>query len=266
MDLVTIGSASDVGMRRKENQDYHAYYSSEDNGPPEKGILLALADGMGGRIGGAVASKTAIDVLMQEYYKDDSQSIPESLKVGFLKANEEVLTRGQEDIELQGMGTTLTAVVLKENKMYCAHIGDSRGYIIFKNKMTQFTEDDSYVAKLIKAGYITEEEALTHPERNAITKAIGIGTELEVEVPDEYQKLKKGQYILLCCDGLYRVVSDEEIISTINTLQEPDVICERLVERANEEGGPDNITVILARIDRTSIKPGLISRFIKLMR
>jgi len=217
---------------------------------------------MGGRDGGATASKIAVDVLIETYYKDLSHSIPESLEKAFHKANEEVIARGYTDINLTGMASTLTAVVLKPDKMYYAHVGDSRGYSIYKNEITQFTKDHSYVADLIKAGQIREEEASTHPERNIITRAIGLESKLTVDAPTEPQAIKKDQHILLCCDGLHGVVSNEEILKAVHEYQEPDLTCKKLVEKANERGGPDNITVIIARVDRI----GLMSRIMNLVR
>jgi serine/threonine protein phosphatase PrpC len=260
MEFLTIGSATHVGMKKQENQDYHAWHSPEDSS--KKGILLALADGMGGRYGGAKASKIAVDVLIETYYKDMSHSISKSLEKAFQKANEAVSARGRTDINLAGMASTLTAVVLKPDKMHYAHVGDSRGYIIYKNEIKQFTADHSFVADLIKAGQITKEEAETHPERNIITRAIGLESKLIVDAPAKPQAIKKDQYILLCCDGLHGVVSNEEIMSAVYEYKEPELICEKLVEKANEHGGPDNITVMIARVDRI----GLMSRIMNLVR
>ncbi|MBN2062426.1 MAG: Stp1/IreP family PP2C-type Ser/Thr phosphatase [Deltaproteobacteria bacterium] len=255
MHFITVGSASHIGQKKEENQDYFSYNIPEDGSVPEKGILLALADGMGGHAGGAVASRMAIDVVMKEYYADESKNIPESLKNAFLKANREVMARGDKDRSLQGMGTTLVAVVLKKNKMYYNNVGDSRGYIIDGNSISQFSEDHSVVANLVKAGYITEEEAPTYPGGNIITKAIGIDPELKIGSEKKDNRISDGMYILLCCDGLYREVSNEEIKKTVKEFKEPDIICNKLVEKANEHGGEDNITVLLARIN----KPGLLS-------
>ena len=260
MEFLTIGSATHVGMKKQENQDYHAWHSPEDSS--KKGILLALADGMGGRYGGSTASKIAVDVLIETYYKDMSHNISASLEKAFQKANEEVIARGRTDINLAGMASTLTAVVLKPDKMYYAHVGDSRGYIIHNNEIRQFTEDHSFVADLIKAGQITKEEAETHPERNIITRAIGLDAQLRVDAPVEPEIIKKDQYVLLCCDGLHGVVSNEEIMSAVYEYKAPDVICEKLVERANENGGPDNITAMIARVD----KIGFLSRIMNLVR
>ena len=152
------------------------------------------------------------------------------------------------------MGTTLTAVVLQDDKMYYAHVGDSRGYLIHKETITQFTEDHSLVASLVKAGHITKEQAAAHPDKNIITRAIGLESDVHVDVPRKHQTLKKDQYVLLCCDGLHGVVSDEAILSTVHEFQAPDIICSKLIELANKNGGPDNITVLIARVDRISLK------------
>jgi len=261
MTMVTIGSASHPGKRKKENEDYHAYFPPEEGRINKKGILIALADGMGGRSGGAIASKIAVEALMEEYYKDYFTSIPESLEKAFLRANEEVIVRGQKDINLEGMATTLTAVVLKNGKMFYAHVGDSRGYTIYGKNIVHFTEDHSYVASLVKAGAITEEEALTHPQANIITRAIGVHSDLTIDVSRRHQRLKKNQYIMLCCDGLYKEVPDKEILNTICKYQEPDVACKKLVEKANQYGGSDNITVLVAKINKLNFISSILSRF-----
>jgi serine/threonine protein phosphatase PrpC len=163
-------------------------------------------------------------------------------------------------LKLAGMGSTLTAVVFNKNRLYFAHVGDSRGYIIHKDSIAQFTEDHSYVASLVKAGVITEEEAKNHPDDNIITRAIGIEKNLLVDSAEWHEKLKKNQYILICCDGLYKVVTDEEILEMVNKYPAPDAICEKLVEKANENGGPDNITVMAARINKTGLISDLFNR------
>jgi protein phosphatase len=128
MEFITIGAVSHPGLKRSDNQDHYAYYFPEEDIADTKGILMTVADGMGGHAAGAIASGLAVDVLMTEYYDaESSTSITESLKNAFLKANQEVMARGQDDRKLQGMGTTMTAVVVVNNKMYYAHVGDSRG-------------------------------------------------------------------------------------------------------------------------------------------
>ena len=266
MSMVTIGSASHRGMVKKENQDYHSWYIPKDYLLNKKGILLALADGMGGRTGGSTASKTAVNTLIKEYYKDNSSSIQKSLKNAFIKANKAVIEKGLENTETEGMGSTLVAVALKKDEIYYAHVGDSRGYIVFENEIFQFTEDHSFVASLVKAGAISKEEAENHPEKNIITRAIGLESDLKVDKGKVDHYLRKDQYIMLCCDGLHGVVSDQEILSTVNEFKEPDIICNKLVEKANQNGGPDNITVIIARIDKVNIFSSLTSRIKNLVR
>jgi len=266
MFQVTIASATHTGMRKKENQDYHAYFPPEDGRSNIKGILLAVADGMGGRSGGALASRISVDILMQAYYKDMYSNIPKSLERAFLKANAEVLARGEDDFDLKGMASTLIAVVIKNDKMYHANVGDSRGYLIDGKSITQFTEDHSFVASLVKAGAISEEEALDHPEGHIITKAIGLSSDLKIDASESHLTIKKGQYILLCCDGLWGVVPNEEMLNIVNQYRTPDTVCEKLIEKANENGGPDNITVIVARLDRIDIVSSLVNKCIDLVR
>jgi PPM family protein phosphatase len=253
---VTIGSKSDIGMKRAENQDSHGHYSPEKGCDHPKGVLIALADGMGGHAGGTKASRTAVDILMEEYYKDIQNSIPVSLSNAFKLANQAVLDAGEKDHKLKGMGSTLTAVVFHKDTLYYAHVGDSRGYRLNDGNIVQFTRDHSYVADLVKAGAITEEEAKNHPEKNIITRAIGAGPKLKTDIDRLPEKLKKGEYILLCCDGLHGLVPDHEILETVTAVQEPDAACAKLVDMANANGGLDNISVLIAKIDKT----GLISK------
>ncbi len=145
-------------------------------------------------------------------------------------------------------------------------MGDSRGYLICGNDINQFTEDHSYVTSLVKAGVITAEEAETHPDRHVITKAIGLSPELTVDADQIDRQIEKNMYILLCCDGLHGVVSDEVIASTLAEYREPDVVAEKLVDKANESGGPDNITVLIARIDKVDLISSVTNRLLDLVR
>lgn len=251
MGFVTVGSATHVGNRKDKNEDYFSYNVPEDESMPKKGLLFVLADGMGGRAGGAEAARTAVDAMMEAYYSDKASNIPKSLKNAFLKANREVISKGDNERNLQGMATTLIAVVLKKDKMYFANVGDSRGYLISDNEMLQFTEDHSIVAGLLKAGYITEEEAPTYPGGNVITRAIGINEELKVDAPEQSRKIRPGEYVMLCCDGLHKEITDDEMLKVFQEVKEPSGICENLVEKALSNEGDDNITVLIARIDKT---------------
>lgn len=251
MGFVTIGSLSDTGKRKDKNEDSFAFNAPEDGGMPKKGILLVLADGMGGRAGGAIASRVTVETIMDEYYNNKSSKIPESLNNAVLKANDEVISRGDSDRSIQGMAATAIAAVIKKDKLFHANVGDSRIYLIKEDEIIQLTEDHSIVAGLVKAGYITEEEAPTYPGGNVITRAIGLKPELEVDVSEKEVKVRPGQYVMLCCDGLHKDIPDEDILKVFHDQKEPQAICEKLVEKALEAGGDDNITVLIARIDQT---------------
>lgn len=248
MGFVTISAESHTGNKRPDNQDYYDFYIPDDNTIHKKGILMTVADGMGGHLGGEIASSMAINILMSEYYKDKSNDTTQALTNAFLKANSAVYDKNKDE-NLSGMGTTLTAVVLIGNEIYHAHVGDTRGYIISNGEISQFTEDHSYVASLVKAGVITAKEAKTHPERNKITRALGVGENVVVDVSKESIRVFKENFLLICTDGLHGVVSNEEILNAVSNYKEPSAACSRLIEMANEHGGPDNVTVLIARID-----------------
>ncbi|CAB5150828.1 Protein serine/threonine phosphatase PrpC, regulation of stationary phase [Olavius algarvensis associated proteobacterium Delta 3] len=262
MTQMTIGAATHPGKRKTENEDSYDVVLPEGDTQDRKGILLILADGMGGHAGGAVASRTAVDVVMEQYLNTPAGDVLEALRAAFQKANAAVLEKSARDRSVAGMATTLTAVVIKDDLLFHAHVGDSRAYVIDGSDMAPITEDHSYVASLVAAGAITAAEAETHPQRNLVTRAVGALPDLAIDAAGFPRPLKKDQHILLCCDGLFKVVPENEIQRIIESEKEPNGACEKLVERANDYGGPDNITVILARIDRVKRTPGFIRRFI----
>ncbi len=247
--IITVGAASDPGKRKSVNEDAFAFFPPEEGRSHPKGLLLALADGMGGRAGGAQASKIAVDTLMERFYESSSEDVAESLRRAFLDANSAVIEAGGNDLEVQGMATTLTAVVLHGDRLYHAHVGDSRAYIADIDGLQCITEDHSYVASLVRAGAITAEQAQTHPQRNLVTQAVGASDTLRIDLPSRPRVLKDGSAVLLCCDGLYKDLPENEILSAIQKETDPQNACEKLVAMANERGGSDNITAVLARVD-----------------
>ena len=247
---LSYAGLTDPGRRRQDNQDAFAFANKEYAVNPDKGFLMAVADGMGGHRGGAVASRLALGVLLSEYYKLAPRDIVSALRLAVAKANEAVYTLAHDDDNYDHMGTTLTVAVLKDSALYFAHVGDSRGYLIVRRNIEQFTSDHSYVASLVRAGAITESEAVNHPSDNIILRAVGIKNVVEADVSEKKRLLKKGWHVLLCSDGLFKVVPDQEIREIVRTWIAPDLICKKLIEMANDRGGPDNVTVAVARIEK----------------
>lgn len=241
-----IAAASDRGLLRSRNEDFYGIFSPGQSSLAMHGILLVVADGMGGHLSGAEASKLAVESLSRAYFKDISQgasaAIVDRIRWAMHEANREVFEIIGERIE-GTVGTTCTAAVLSEDRVTIAHLGDSRAYRLTSGKILQLTKDHSLVGEMVRRGTLSREEADRHPSRNFITRALGLRESIEVDV-EEYQ-LEAGDRILLCSDGLFTMVSEKEI-SSIAVEGTPQEACKRLIERANDEGGEDNITVIVA--------------------
>ncbi|MCL2573342.1 MAG: Stp1/IreP family PP2C-type Ser/Thr phosphatase [Defluviitaleaceae bacterium] len=232
---------SDVGKVRASNED--AIYVNSD-GPSPLANLFVVADGMGGHKAGEIASTKAISVFC-EYFNDHTSFIyvEEYLANALLQANAHVHEAASDDVAFSGMGTTFSAVTVDENNLYYIHVGDSRIYIATDSELKQITRDHSLVAEMTEKGIITAEEALHHPEKNVITRAIG--TDLHVNVDRGYFPLADVKYILICSDGLTNMVTDAEIFDVLfdDTAMSDKV--DILVAKANEAGGDDNISVIV---------------------
>lgn len=257
MDWITIGSATDIGCVKKENQDYHTWHPQGKDSAGGNGALLILADGMGGHAEGAEASRLAANTLLDFYLRHQADPVVNTLQQGFLEANRIIFEKSAEMLTTQGMGTTLVSAYLKGGKLQFAHVGDSRGYLINRDGITRFTDDHSYVASLVKAGVIAPEEAEEHPESHVLTRAIGLEETVAVDTSPQPLVIRKGDYVLLCCDGLWGVVPDEAILACVHQVGEPAAISENLVQQAIDNGGPDNITVLTARINKTGWISGL---------
>jgi len=238
-----IYAETDIGMIRKMNQD--AYYISEEN---DKYKLCILADGMGGYTGGEIASRLAC-VSAAGYIKENfdankeqtKEDIIEIIKKSMEYSNNVVYEKSKETEELEQMGTTLEVCLIYNNRAYIGHIGDSRIYRIRQNIMRKLTTDHSYVQKLVKDGKITKEEAINHPKKNMLMKALGCEEQIE---PDVMVKgFNKEDILLICSDGLTNMISEQEIYNII----EQDIRngAQNLVNKAKELGGYDNITVII---------------------
>ena len=251
---------TDVGSRRTENQDCFGIYEILP------GVtLLAVCDGMGGMAGGATAARLALDTFAQSVREhilpDEPDEEPDLGSIGLRfalnasasDANRAVLKMAEEsDGKLEGMGTTLVALLVVENTLILSlNIGDSRLYEIRNGRIEQLTKDHSYVQHLVDIGEITYEEAQTLPIRNIIMRAVGIDDDVAGDIrsydPAHGTELSP-RYMLLCSDGLSGVVSDEEIRNIVTTNNPLSKKAEMLVAAANAAGGPDNITVVLAEI------------------
>jgi protein phosphatase len=246
---IAIGAATDIGKRKTANEDAYDFFPPDRGKDHPKGLLMALADGMGGRAGGAQASKIAVDTLLSRFYDSPSADIAESLREAFVAAHEAVIAAGNADPQVQGMATTLTAAVIHGDRLFHAHVGDSRAYIADGGGLRSITEDHSYVASLVRAGAITAEQAETHPQRNLVTQAIGASEDLRIDLSTRPHMLENNSVILLCCDGLYKDLPDREILAVIRGTKDPSAACKELVAMANDRGGSDNITALMARIN-----------------
>lgn len=238
---------SDVGKRRKNNEDSCILCVPEDKDLREaKGLLFAVADGMGGATAGEYASRMALNVLTAVYYESEGDSVPDALKHAVEQANLEVFEESEVNPVLSGMGTTVSAIVLWGEWVYIAQVGDSRVYQCRNGQgLTQLTRDHSLVAEQVRNGMITEEEAESHSLKNLITRAVGIKTMVEVDLFAVH--VAEGDTLLICSDGLSNMVSDAAIEETLAL---PDLVkaTESLIENALESGGTDNVTAVTLRL------------------
>ena len=236
---------TDIGLKRDNNEDY-IYLPREDSGIK----LFVLADGMGGANAGEMASATAVKTV-KDYIKNNfikiertKEELENLIRRAIVEANKKVLELANANEEYKGMGTTLIVVLIYRGRIHIGHVGDSRVYRLRQNVFRQITKDHSYVHELIRQGDITQEEAKNHPQRNVLLKAIGVEEKIK---PDIITKgFVKGDIILVCSDGLTNMVDDKYIYEIImKNIYDVNVACKKLVEKANYNGGLDNVSVIL---------------------
>lgn len=263
-----FGAATDRGSIREQNEDYYGIFVPDTDELAERlGILTVIADGMGGHFSGGAASKTAVEVLETTFFEGSGATVSafetahetekkrfasaahleasavNRLRWSFLEANRQVFERVGEG--RGGMaGTTCTAILLLAETMHIAHAGDSRAYLLRGGDLTQLTEDHSVVGEMVRKGILSRRDANKHPHRNIITRAMGLRDTLEVDI-QESVTVARGDRIILCTDGLFSMV-DEDEIAGIASKGTPAKACQKLVKRAKEEGGIDNITVVIA--------------------
>ncbi len=253
--LVGVGSLSDPGQVRELNEDYFGTPETMEISldlVEQKGRLYAVADGMGGHAAGEVASRQAISTLFREYYASPSAEIIKRLKEAIEIANVQVHAQASLDRAKAGMGTTLVAAVLQGDDLYVANVGDSRAYLVREQSIEQITKDHSWVNEQVQAGIITTQEAREHLYRNIITRSLG--TKLDVDIDFFQRKVQPGDVLVLCCDGLSNEAEDDEIARIVSTT-EPQEAVQKLIDLANQRGGPDNITAIVVRIGEVIKRP-----------
>ncbi|MCD7885690.1 MAG: Stp1/IreP family PP2C-type Ser/Thr phosphatase [Lachnospiraceae bacterium] len=237
-----IYSITDIGMRRSSNQDF--IYASEQ---PVGNLpnLMIVADGMGGHNAGDLASRYTVESIIEYLEKAGEKRPIALLSEAIHYANERVIEKAATDRALEGMGTTVVAAVVRDGCLYVANVGDSRLYLI-DQQISQITRDHSLVEEMVRMGEIQRKDARTHPDKNVITRAIGVKAPVRIDFFDV--KLEEGDRILLCSDGLTNMVEDSEILQIVRKYHSPKEAACHLVNEANKNGGKDNISVVLAEV------------------
>lgn len=239
-----INGNTDVGRTRIANEDAFRYGTFDDGA-----AWAIVCDGMGGVHGGKIASSTAIDIVSQKirkcYNPSMSLSSVENLLLSSVTtANCIVYDRGAVNSELEGMGTTIVAAIIKNGEACIAHVGDSRAYKISNGSIRLITKDHSLVQEMLDMGQITQSEFENHPRKNIITRAMGVEEKIEIEF--NTVDFEKGDALLLCSDGLSGLVSKQELLEIYNS-NEFSTLSDKYIEAANDNGGVDNITVVVMK-------------------
>ena len=233
---------TDVGRVREINEDSGRFSRPSDPKTlSTKGVLLVVADGMGGHSAGEVASGMTVELVPRLYYGSASPA-PDALREAVEETNRQIYAASLADESKRGMGTTCTALALAGDEAFAAHVGDSRLYMMRDGKVYLLTEDHSAVMEMVKLGLITMDEARTHEDKNVILRALGTSPEVEVSTLTPF-RVRAGDKYLLCSDGLYDLVADEEIERELSAAEDIHAAGERLIVMAKARGGHDNITV-----------------------
>ena len=237
--ILRAAAATDVGMRRRGNEDRYAL-------SPELGLYL-VADGMGGHTAGQVASELAAEASVRalEALQGATSSLSERLRAAVTSANRTIYQTAQEQPEYAGMGTTVVAILSGAGRAALAHVGDSRAYLVRAGRIRQLTDDHSIVGELLRRHEISETAAREHPHRHVLTRALGVRETVEPDLAEI--TLQEGDLFVLCSDGLTGHVEDHEICKVVSDNDDLQESCHSLIDLANQRGGEDNITVVVAR-------------------
>ena len=246
---IELGNHTDVGCQRSHNEDYYCYAEPvSDQEFAGKGRLAVIADGMGGHKGGQFASAIAVESVRAAYFASEADSPDAALVEALQKAHQAIQEFAREHPQLEGMGTTCIAVVVRGSELNYAHIGDSRLYLARNAAITQLTEDQTVVSQLVRHGLLKPEEAAGHPDRGVLTAALGIGSGVAAEVTETPIALEPADTLLMCTDGLYDLVEDQELLAAVSA-NPPSAACQGLIELAKSRGGFDNITVQIIKFE-----------------
>ncbi len=256
---------TDTGLVRSENQDFGACTTPDEEKTSQPGgRLLIVADGMGGHRGGATASRLAAETVKAQYLGSETADIATALRHSLSRANARIYSEAQSNPELRGMGTTTSVLAVRNGEGWLAHVGDSRIYRIREDNIEQLTDDHSLVATMVREGLLSAAEAETHPRRNVLQRSMGVAEDVEVDVKGPFE-LQEGDTFILCSDGLHGVVKEEEMREVAR--MPIDAAAAEFLRRALSRGAPDNVTVIVARVevyDGTEPEPEKIDDTVKL--
>lgn len=248
--FLQIAQHTDIGLKRSINEDNLITVVPEDPQQLQhKGALFVVADGMGGHTQGDRASELAVTTVREAYYQaenvDNATALVQAMQAANLHIYNENRTKNHDVDDKMSMGTTCIAAVLQEQTLLVANVGDSRVYVVHQGQMRQVSQDHSLVARLVREGTITAEQARTHEKRNMIYRCFGEHAEVEVDLFEE--RVEEGDTLVLCTDGLSGLVDDTEILQIVETYK-PEECVQQLIARANAAGGPDNITAVVVRV------------------
>jgi len=246
--VVRVVLRTDVGLVRSENQDFAAFTTpAEERDSHTGGRLFIVADGMGGHRGGATASRLAAETVKAQYLGSETTDVASALRDALSRANARIFSEAQANPDLRGMGTTTSALAVRNGEGWFAHVGDSRIYRVRKDEIKQLTEDHSLVASMVREGLITPKEAETHPRRNVLQRSMGVAEDVEIDVQGPFE-LQEGDTFILCSDGLHGLVKEPELKEVAKFPIEK--AADDYVKLALARGAPDNVTVIVARVER----------------
>ena len=242
MASIAVAGLSDIGRKREDNEDaFGAHVPHDPDVLARRGRVFVVADGMGGEAAGEIASRTAVEVTLRAYFEDPATPPAEALARGIARANAAIYEDAKANPDREGMGTTCTLIALRGGDAFLAHVGDSRAYLIRGDRIFCLTRDHS----LRERG-----PAFAH----ILTRAVGVRPSVQVDVLRVPLAVQDRDVLLMCTDGLWGTIDDQELLRIVTESPEPEAACKRLVERANESGSDDNITAQLVRVHEPELK------------